>query len=78
MQDINFPTKTKIKDKFSGKPATEKINVITGYEYEFIAAHNHIASGKTQTEEMPLSTSLKMLEICDEVRRQIGLIYPFD
>ena len=75
---VNFPTKLKIKDKSSGKTTTESIKVISGYEYEFIAVQKYIASGKTQTDEMPLSLSKKMLSVCDSVRRLIGLTYPFD
>ena len=76
--NINFPKKVCIKDKSTGKKTVEKIKCITGYEYEFIAAEKCLQTGKPETDEIPLAISLNMLEICDEIRHQIGLVYPFD
>ena len=78
LSPVNFPTKIVIKDKQSGKKTVEKLDVITGYEYEFLASKDCISSGKAQTEQMPLSKSLRIISLCDEVRRQMNVVYPFD
>lgn len=78
LNSVNFPTKVTIKDSSTGKKTVEKLKRITGYEYEFIAAKKYIAAGATETEEIPHEFSIKQLSLCDEVRKIIGVTYPFD
>ena len=49
-----------------------------GFEEEIIEACNCIREGKIQSDIMPMSESIKMLEQMDYIRKQIGLEYPFD
>ena len=47
-----------------------------GYEYEIEAVHEALAQGLIEHPRCPHQDSLSVMEICDEVRRQIGLRYP--
>ena len=48
----------------------------TGYGYEAIEVMNCINSGKTESSIMPLSESLKIMQLMDTIRDQWGLKYP--
>ena len=48
----------------------------TGYGYEAIEVINCINSGKTESSIMPLSESLKIMQLMDTIRDQWGLKYP--
>lgn len=45
---------------------------ISGYEYEFQACKRAIEAGKTECEEMPLQSSLKVMELLDAIRSSWG------
>ena len=75
---INFPTKCVIKHKGSDKREILRQKKITGYEFEFIAIENYLKKGEKQAKEIPHDLSLKIISCCDEIRKQIGLTYPFD
>ena len=49
-----------------------------GYQYEFMAAADCIRAGQLESDISPLQQSLDMARASDEVRRQIGVHYPFD
>lgn len=49
-----------------------------GFEEEIIETCNCIRDGKQQSEVIPMSESIRMLELMDKIREQIGLVYPFD
>lgn len=49
-----------------------------GYQYEFMAAADCIRAGQLESEISPLQQSLDMARASDEIRRQIGVHYPFD
>ena len=51
---------------------------ITGYEYEVEAAVRAVREGKTECKEMPHKESIFMMELMDRLRREWGIIYPFD
>ena len=55
-----------------------KPSIGAGFEEEIIEACSCINSGKTQSDIMPMTESIYILEQMDEVRRQIGLKYPMD
>ena len=48
------------------------------YRYEFVAAADCIRAGQLESEISPLQQSLDMARASDEIRRQIGVHYPFD
>ena len=49
-----------------------------GFEEEIIEACRCIESGKCESDILPHSETIKMLEIMDEIRRMTGVVYPFD
>lgn len=48
----------------------------SGFAYEIAAAARAISEGRLESAEMPWSATLEVMEIMDEVRRQIGVVYP--
>lgn len=51
---------------------------ITGFEYQVQACIDAIRAGKTETEYMPHSESLKVMEILDSLRKEWGVVFPND
>jgi predicted dehydrogenase len=49
---------------------------ISGYEYEFLEAERCIREGKTQSDSTPLSHTLRIMELMDELRARWGVVYP--
>jgi predicted dehydrogenase len=62
-----------------GDEATAQTGPIPGHEgLAYEAAHfaNLLAEGATESPLLPLAESLSVMETMDEIRRQIGLVYP--
>lgn len=60
--------------------AEEKIvkrGIGDGFEEEIIEACECIASGKLQSDVLPMDESIAIMKQMDDVRAQIGLVYPF-
>ena len=53
-------------------------DTLTGYEYEVRACAEAIENGNREFEQMPLSLTLKMMKLMDEIRSQMGVRYPFE
>lgn len=51
---------------------------ISGYEYEVEASIKAIAAGKLECEEMPHSETLRMMKIMDGIRKDWGVVFPFE
>ncbi len=51
---------------------------ITGFEYEVLACLRAIAEGRTECPEMPHAETLAVMRQADEIRRQFGIVYPFE
>ena len=49
-----------------------------GYSFEAIEVMRCIAEGRRESPKVPLDASLAALGVCDEIRAQIGLRYPFE
>ena len=49
---------------------------ISGYEYEVEACIEAIEKGQTQCPQMPHDEIIQMMEFMDEIRRQVGVVYP--
>lgn len=49
---------------------------ITGYEYEVQACVDAIEQGLTECPQMPHAETLRIMELMDEIRCQVGVIYP--
>lgn len=51
---------------------------ITGYEYEVLETINALKNKSIEPKSLPHTETLKVMAILDEVRSQIGLVYPFE
>ena len=49
-----------------------------GFEEEIIEVCRCISEGRTESETLPLSVSIELMELTDTVRRTVGVIYPFE
>lgn len=49
-----------------------------GYKYEIIEASRCIENSERESKEAPHKLTLELAEIMDEIRRQIGVKYPFE
>jgi predicted dehydrogenase len=54
------------------------LNEYNGYEYEALEVMDCIASGKTESDVMPLDETLEIIRVLDNVRAQWGFKYPFE
>ncbi|NNE72122.1 MAG: Gfo/Idh/MocA family oxidoreductase [Acidimicrobiales bacterium] len=50
----------------------------SGFEYQTEEVMACVAAGQTESPVMPLRESVRLAETCDEVRRQVGVRYPFE
>ncbi len=51
---------------------------ISGYEYEFLAAREAIIVGANECREMPHQETLRIMRICDGLRKTWGVKFPMD
>lgn len=51
---------------------------ISGYEYEVEASLQAIKEGKTETHFMPHRETLRVMELMDSLRKEWGIVYPFE
>jgi hypothetical protein len=49
-----------------------------GYDNEFMLAAGEILNGQTESDYVPRESTLAVLGMMDECRRQMGLVYPFE
>ncbi|WP_097002629.1 Gfo/Idh/MocA family protein [Lacrimispora amygdalina] len=56
----------------------ERPQQITGYEYQVLASKAAIEQGLTECPQMPHKTTLHVMKVMDELRRQWGIRYPFE
>ena len=82
VQNINNPEKiTVYEPNRSQYKIKEEIVVpeqITGYEYEVLACKKALEDGLTECSEMPHSETLTIMKQMDEIRRQFGIVFPFE
>ena len=51
---------------------------ITGYEYEVLACKKALEEGSIECEDMPHSETLTIMRQMDEIRKQFGIVFPFE
>ena len=79
IENINNPQKISIFNKERTLVKEEACPAqLTGYEYELIESADAIESGKIECPSTPLSETLHMMELMDEIRRIFGVRYPFE
>ena len=62
----------------AGKRHISKPSIGDGFEEEIIEACECIRAGKMQSDILPMSESIRIMQQMDEIRKQIHLAYPFD
>ena len=79
IENINNPQKISV---FNKERALIKETAcpaqLTGYEYELIETADTIEAGKIECPSMPLSETVHMMELMDEIRKLYGVRYPFE
>ncbi len=82
VQNINNPEKITVyapdRTQYSVKKEILVPKQITGYEYEVLACKKAIEEGRIECMEMPHAETLEIMRQMDEVRRQFGIVYPFE
>lgn len=51
---------------------------ITGYEYEVMACMQALKKGALECPQMPHRETIRVMEFMDELRREWGIVYPFE
>ena len=77
VENINNPQSVSVYDLRDN--LVERYDVpaqISGYEYQFLEAERCIREGKTQSESMPLSETVYVMDVMDDLRAQWGMVYP--
>jgi predicted dehydrogenase len=73
---VNGTEATLEKGKMNKK--TKKPIKINGFEYQIIAAMDAIREGRLDCPQMPQADTLANMQTLDEIRKQIGMRYPFE
>ncbi len=62
-----------------GEEETEAVpHRANGFEYEIQEVVDCVRGGRSESERMPLSLTLEMAGLCDEIRGKLGVVYPFE
>jgi predicted dehydrogenase len=70
--EIRFPDGTRLRhDEAPG-------GHFEGLHYEAAAVARAIAAGETETRQRTLASSIRTMEVADEIRRQLGIEFPGD
>ncbi len=82
VQNINNPEQIRVYSPDRNGPKMvacyDVPEQITGYEYEVRACIRAISEGKIECEEMPHSQTIQIMCQMDEIRKQFGIVYPFE
>ncbi len=82
VQNINNPQRITVYEPDRNSYTIRKdITVpeqITGYEYEVEACKKALEEGRIECEEMPHSETITIMEQMDEIRKQFGIVFPFE
>ncbi|WP_022867179.1 Gfo/Idh/MocA family protein [Schaalia vaccimaxillae] len=49
-----------------------------GFQYQAAEVARCLAAGKTESDTMPLDDTLKVMDLMDQMRAEIGLVYPWE
>ena len=82
VENINNPWKITVyapdREKYEIKEELMVPEQITGYEYQVLACKRAIENGDIECEEMPHAETIEIMRQMDEIRRQFGIVYPFE
>lgn len=79
VENINNPQSVRVyNDRYELIKKIDAPCQITGFEYEVEASINAIRAGKLETEFMPHSETIRIMDQMDDFRRAWGIKYPFE
>lgn len=79
VDEINNPKCVHVFDKENNEIATyDAPKQISKYEDEVIATVKAIEQGRTECPEMPHDETLRIMKMCDSLRREWGIVFPFE
>ena len=79
VENINNPSEINVYD--INDKLIKHVDVpeqITGYEYEVEACKKALEEGRIECEEMPHSETITIMKQMDEIRKQFGIVFPFE
>ncbi|MDO4343289.1 MAG: Gfo/Idh/MocA family oxidoreductase [Eubacteriales bacterium] len=77
VQNINNCEEIRVYDSDHNMTARyERPEQITGYEYEVEACRRAIENHALECQEMPHAETIRIMELMDHIRAQMGVIYP--
>ena len=76
--NINNYESVILTDNFGEKTVWRQPEQISGFEYQVRACADAIRQKSCEPQEMPHSETIKVMEVMDEIRRQCGIVYPFE
>lgn len=74
----NFESITVYDASYKKAAEYKRPKQISGYEYEVEASIRAIRAGKIQCEEMPHDEILRVMKLMDSLRKEWGIVYPFE
>jgi predicted dehydrogenase len=74
----NFESVTVYDASYKAGKTTKAPKQITGYEYEVYSCFNAIDKGDIEPWEMPHEETLRIMKQMDELRKEWGVVYPFE
>lgn len=75
--ELNNCREIRVYDRDKVLTACHKVPAqINGYEYEAVACVRALRAGQVECEEMPHSETLRLMRVCDAVRKQWGFKLP--
>ena len=74
----NFESITVYDASYKKAAEYKRPKQISGYEYEVEASIRAIRAGKIQWEEMPHEEILRVMKLMDSLRKEWGIVYPFE
>ena len=77
VENINNPEKITVYDLDRRVILTPALPPqVNGYEYEVLACMEAIRDGQCECPQMPHDETLRVMRLCDSLRRQWGMVYP--
>ena len=79
VENINNPDRMTIADNdYQVIKTVDCPKKITGYEYQVYASMEAIKAGKIECDDMPHEETIRIMRQMDELRKQWGVVYPWD
>lgn len=79
IENVNNPEEIRVYDKERNLiQRIERENPISGYEYELRECRDCLSKGKREPDSMPWKETIHVMEILDQIRKELNVSYPFE